>query len=543
MELTQIVLPPVTYECTENRVSEVDRCSADPQKRRGSSLGACGLAPNGLKKLISVGVRNDDPQGVERSKATQSPALDVLKSFQMSGRQISDLFVKWNRNVRQNEIANNGAREAVCEWVIENFHDLKEFIPRSFPRIVMPGTKENRGRRSQESASQILASVAIVVVLMATLLTYVQRGRPVMVYAQLEFLTLLLVGLTLVSVGSLLMSFPASDFLCSASIWLTNLGYTLELVPLIVKMAAIHRIMRAAKRLRHIVVNRRTLAGAVVGLCFVMLTFLICMTVLDKARLLPEFTLSEVENEEGETEVYRTFNCQSKSNRWLIITLSWHLALLLISTVQAFLTRNVRIELNDSRTLTVLIYSQFVFVWLRISTLFLGDAVVESSLNLARSMIYSLDCIATVSLYFVPKFISEDSDFEESEQMVGSSTVKNLRMLAALATAQHERQMKRMSKESPDVAFPREDDEEEKPVGLTPVGLTPVGLTPVVGFAPEQFNSRSSIRLFLPPENFQAHLRNVDPGTYMLPVRSTSSTNTSHDATVESLTPEVRPDE
>ena len=116
-------------------------------------------------------------------------------------------------------------------------------------------------------------------------------------------------------------------------------------------------------------------------------------------------------------------------------------SLLFVATAQAIQTRSLRKEVNESQTLAIMIYSHFVFVILRLVTLFLEDTLNGTDTMYVRSLIYSLDAIATINIYFVPKFVASDDTGEQSEFFVESSTVRQLQMLAAVATNQHERQL------------------------------------------------------------------------------------------------------
>lgn len=121
--------------------------------------------------------------------------------------------------------------------------------------------------------------------------------------------------------------------------------------------------------------------------------------------------------------------------------------MLVVATIQAFQTRNVRQEINESRSIAMMIYSHFVFVCLRVVTLLLEPRLGGSDMESARALIFSLDCIATVGIYFFPKFGADGSESAPSEHMIESQTVKQLRMLAAIATAQHERQRNRRERQ------------------------------------------------------------------------------------------------
>jgi hypothetical protein len=85
-----------------------------------------------------------------------------------------------------------------------------------------------------------------------------------------------------------------------------------------------------------------------------------------------------------------------------------------------------------------MIYSHFVFVILRLITLFLYGTISSKELMLVTSLIFSLDAIAAVSIYFIPKFLAPDASKGESEIFMESSTVKHLQMLASIATSQHQ---------------------------------------------------------------------------------------------------------
>ena len=114
-----------------------------------------------------------------------------------------------------------------------------------------------------------------------------------------------------------------------------------------------------------------------------------------------------------------------------------HMMLLVIATLQAFFTRNIRKEINESQTLAIMIYSHFVFVCLRLITLFLEESLSRPAMMNVRSIIYSLDCFATVCIYFLPKFFAGENRriTNRKSRMVsgdgGSRSVTELRRLAA----------------------------------------------------------------------------------------------------------------
>jgi hypothetical protein len=188
-------------------------------------------------------------------------------SFCLSFRTVGQLFDYSANNTE------DPTREAICDWVIDNFDALQNYLPRGYPRVI----EKDSGTMLDALSliSLIIAALAVFAVGGSVVGTYGQRARAELKYAQLEFLWLLLVGLGLVSLGSLLISLPPTDGLCVVTVWMTNLGYTFEMVHLVVKMAAIYRIMSAANKYRHIVLTRKGLFGDVVFLSGIMVVFLI----------------------------------------------------------------------------------------------------------------------------------------------------------------------------------------------------------------------------------------------------------------------------
>jgi hypothetical protein len=211
----------------------------------------------------------------------------------------------------------------------------------------------------------------------------------------------------------------------------------LELVPLIVKMAAFYRLMRAAKKMRHVHLTMSSLFGAVIVLTFVVVIFLTVWSIFDPPRIEAEYQVTGEKNDSNEVVVARYYYCISESLAWSYAAVGWHLVLLLTATVQAVQTRLIRKQINESQTLAIMIYSHFVFVILRLIALLLVGTVQVTDLMLVTSLIFSLDAIATINIYFVPKFLAKKPDREKSEIFVESSTVKHLQMLAAIATHEH----------------------------------------------------------------------------------------------------------
>ena len=170
-----------------------------------------------------------------------------------------------------NEIADYQAieppsRQAVCRWASEHMDFLQTFVPQGYPRTI-----EGETVTPLSYVAPILAACTTFFVILTACTINHEREEEAVKLAQIAFLRLLLAGSFLISIGSILTGMSAGSFTCIGSIWLVNIGYTLELVPLIVKVAAICKLVEAARRLQRVVVERQKLFGAVASVLFVVL--------------------------------------------------------------------------------------------------------------------------------------------------------------------------------------------------------------------------------------------------------------------------------
>ncbi|KAL3908885.1 MAG: hypothetical protein SGARI_002862 [Bacillariaceae sp.] len=191
---------------------------------------------------------------------------------------------------------------------------------------------------------------------------------------------------------------------CIAEIWLIGLGYTLELVPLIVKQAAINTLVRASTRMKRIQVSRPKLLGTVLLISSLEIIFLMLWTILDPPNRTPEYELTDVQDEvSGDTIVEVQYYCSSESKSWALLNTGWNAVLLLVATVYAIQIRKAFDEYKEARTLAFLIYFQFMLVLFRLATYFLDGSMSGFILGQTRSLIYSIDVIGACCIYFAPK--------------------------------------------------------------------------------------------------------------------------------------------
>ena len=301
----------------------------------------------------------------------------------------------------------------LCGWrvrfsgmnrVSENLEDLKRFVPRSYPRHL-----EQEEESIVTTVAVVFGALGLAATLLTTAITYNQRKRLVFVFAQVEFVFLLLFGLMLVSTGAVLTALPPTNLRCVSTAWLINIGYSFELVPLVVKIFAINSLMQAAKRMKRIQLGRKLLFGVVAALTMVVIIYMVLWSIFDPPSRIGNYHLTELQDEDGSTVVSVAYYCQSKSGFWMMVSVGAQALLLLCASVLSFMTRRMqRKDVNETNTISFLIYWNFVCVLLRGILLLLGDTVDVGRVNRSLSMILSADSIATILIYFVPKFLTRD---------------------------------------------------------------------------------------------------------------------------------------
>jgi len=416
---TRVMLPEPTAECERNRRRHKSRCEEDRtfEERMGDPKGTCDEPPSVLQKIYSTSLRHITV-GDHIPPALRSPAYEALTTFTLSDLQIEEMFEAW---IEKGRDINFASRETVCDWVIENLDFVKSFIPEGYPREPVPSTTTLRDPIFATALA--LGLVSVIAVIAATATTYVQRKKSVIEKAQHHFLASLLVGLLLLSIGAVLGAIPPNDAVCISQAYFVNMGYSVELVPLVVKTAALNRVMSAGRKMRRVSIKLSSLllANAVIG--SLVLVMLVVWTVLDPPLqqydyILGATVVTTMSVNSEHLMVEQVPLCGSESNTWWILSVSWQLFLLLIATILAFQNRHYRQDLVDTRTLAMMIYSHMVFSILRcVSYAFEGSVENASSVRPFRSLIYSVDVLTCIAIYFVPKFLDK-SDNRLAERSV-----------------------------------------------------------------------------------------------------------------------------
>lgn len=397
-EFQQVLLPEPTLQCREASIEPIDRCSTNRDTRRGDPLGGCDNEANALQKVIATSLRE---MTYETPEVDRSPGYQAILNLMVSHLDMNTMLHKWVVGGR----SGYAARKAVCEWVIEHQEDLESFIPRGYPRVFVDVTSYNVPLLHAATA---VGAIAVVIVLVVFGVVYYYSDTKVFVYAQVPFIFMVLLGLLLVACGSIFFAMEPQDPTCVSQVWLMTLGYTLELVPLLVKVAAINRMMNATKRMRRVRISMRTLFCTVASLVLLVVIFLAVWTALDP----PHRQEGRYLVQENEFEIVTTVGCASDSGVWDLVVVCWNGLLIVCATVLAFQSRSIKQEFNESRSLGTMIYSHFVFAVLRTITFNLEDSSFDATgyptldpsiVAAASSFLLSFDVMTSVSIYIIPK--------------------------------------------------------------------------------------------------------------------------------------------
>jgi hypothetical protein len=425
-EFTHVILPPPTQECFDARVDPADRCNGDLQLQIGEAEGACDTAPQALQKVIGKGLREiSHQQGV--NEVLWSPALDAVMNYEISDLQLGQIFNYWlERGVDK---WNYDPREATCRWVVENLDLIQSFVPPSYPRVVVEEDFMGSSlfKASLFKASVVAACLATALIIVFLILVHLRRKTKVMFYAQVEFVYLILGGLMLVALGALAMAVPPSNTTCALVIWVMNLGYSVELPPLALKIDTINRLATSGRHMERVRLTNKKLFGSVIAVSVAVVGFLLLWTLMDIPQSELEYLLTEEKTESDETVIAAISHCASDSQLWLFVSVGWQAALLLYALVLGFMVSRVREDINDTNNLTILVFSQCFFAVLRIIVFLVAGSTDPAHMWSYQSIILSLDCIVAAMVFTLPKVFDKTSGDHESDEVLPDLFLETVR--------------------------------------------------------------------------------------------------------------------
>ena len=406
-EFVTVEIQKPTIECIDAWPNNTARCMDDPAVYRGQEKAACDEESSLLKMAISSTLHTRE---VKLPEPKRSGADNLVKDFHLNTLVMEKLFrdfYKYGADRRGYDV-----RNTVCSFVVEHIEDMKGFIPDGYPRIM---NYTSRYDRNYTWFALAVGALSIFLTLATATLTYHWRKKKAIVYAQPDFIALILAGHLLVSVGAVVYTAEPSLEICVARQWLVTLGYSLELTPLIIKVSAINKLLRQAKKMRRAYLPRKSLFGIVgVAICLIV-TYLSVWTALDPPRRKQQLILSDRKTETGSAYVDVQGECSSSFSYWKNVAFCWQGILLICGTALAFQTRNMRQEFNESLVLAIMMYSHCVFLLLIIIVDQLFSTLSSGVCDTATSYILSLDSLVSLIVYFAPKIRATGSKTSNQE--------------------------------------------------------------------------------------------------------------------------------
>lgn len=418
-EFTPILLPQATVECTENRITEQQRCSNNPDDWIGEEAGSCDSEGFPVQKLVVSNMYN---RTYSKDKASRSPAYRFIKGFRLNDLQLELIYRRWYAT--NTDRWNYDNRHAVCSWVGDNIDMLKDFIPDTFPRTV----RTSEYYSSTLKVASALSAITVVLVLGTSAMTYQYRKKRVMVYAQPIFLYMLLLGELFVSIGAFLSSLPPASGTCMMEEWFVMVGFSFVLVPLIVKVAAINLLFQSAKKFKRVKLSPMKLYKTIGFIIGAVVVFLTVWSLVDPFTKTARKTLTGEPNAYGGEVVEMYYTCSSERSIWYIILFIYVFLLIVAATVLAVQTRNVKQEFNESVRLGHVIYAHFLIELLLILVWILGpDNLATLKANDAaaiKSYLLSANILIIIGVYFYPKLVSARKPQDDYRDIYGLTTTK-----------------------------------------------------------------------------------------------------------------------
>ncbi len=221
-------------------------------------------------------------------------------------------------------------------------------------------------------------------------------------------------GYGLLALASFLGASEPSNVTCTATQWMIRLGYTLQFVPILIKVSAINKITRLGRRLRRAQINPHRFKRIVALAVSFVIVFLIAWTLLD-----PALRDEVVTNGDEEDAVNVHIGCASQSVIWEIAAYSWECILLLATTVLTFQSRDLMKELNESHSLAFMVYSHFLFLLMRVAAyiLMFNHVITSAMTSKVVAIFLSFDSIAAVSIYVWPKIFEVANNKSDPRRM------------------------------------------------------------------------------------------------------------------------------
>lgn len=409
-QFVPVILPEPTQECNEAKAPRGSMCDENFDIANVDPMGACDYSIQNVKKFISDGLFEATyDQAIP--EALQSPAFETINNYRMTTLQLNEIFQLW---LKRESDYNFDARAATCQWVVDNLDHVLSFVPESHPRTIR---EVDTSRDPLFVGALTAACLSALVVLLSIVSIALKRRTKVVVYAQVQSLIVLLVGLLLLSLGSILLALPTfTDNVCISMAWLINLGYAIHLAPLCSKIFAINNLLNTSgKQMQRIRLSKLQLYRTLTIFIVLVIAFMMMWTMMDPPQKVFAYEVTEQETSDGETIVSSCSHCRCTSNIWMLTSLSWQAILLLPTAVIAFVACQIREDMNDTRSLSMIVYSHCFFLIFRATLFMLDDGSAASELMAYRSLLISGDVIFSLATYFFPKLLENEVVHDEDD--------------------------------------------------------------------------------------------------------------------------------
>lgn len=209
-------------------------------------------------------------------------------------------------------------------------------------------------------------------------------------------------GFGFVSIASILYTLEPTSTICVLRGWTVTLGYTMQLVPILLKVAAINKITQQSLKLKKVSFTVKGLKNGVLGITTIVTLYLTIWTIFDP-MIKQEYRVLDYDN--GLIKV--SPSCSSRSNGWIIAEYVWEALLLIIILVLALQSKSLIRELDESHALPLMVYTHFLFLIIRLIVGWFGlSHLIKSNVQSGvTSMLLSGDTLLCVIIYFGDKYL------------------------------------------------------------------------------------------------------------------------------------------
>ena len=268
-----------------------------------------------------------------------------------------------------------------------------------------------------------MATFAILFSIGCIVWTYTNRMNRVVRASQPFFLTMIAVGVLIMSVSILPMSIDDGNFIdldvvsrgrmaCMSQIWFLSIGFTVIFAALFSKTWRINRIFHNPRRFSKIVVGVQDVLAPFAVLLTANTVVLLLFTILSPL----EFVRLDHEGTDSWNRVISTYGtCQSRSHAWPYIAslVVINGSALLFALVQAYVARSIQSEFSESQYIGIVIgsFTQTVFVALPALVLVHNQPVV---FYLLKVCIVFLLSVVVLLCIFLPKISNAATHHEEN---------------------------------------------------------------------------------------------------------------------------------